>query len=644
MSTSSGVAAVDVGGTFTDCVSFCEGTLTVAKVATTPDQSEGVLIGMRRLLDRTTVAGLFHGTTIATNALLERRGADTVLITDAGFEDVIEIGRQDRPSLYDVFVDRPAPLVSRDDRFGLDDPARVAARVAERRPEAVAVAMAYSYSDPTTEEAVAASLAPLQLPVSLSHRVVGEFREFERISTTVLNAYLEPRVGRYLANLGGRIGGVIDRLHVMRSSGGLMPIEEATDLAAALLLSGPAGGVVAAGEMGRAHGYRSLITFDMGGTSTDVCRIDEGRPEIVYERTIDGYVCRMPSVAVHTVGAGGGSVAWLDAGGSLRVGPHSAGAVPGPAAYGLGGADPTVTDAHVVLGRIDPEGRLGGSLALRPDLAEEVLGRLGEAMGMDPRSGAGGILEVVEAYMERAIRRVSVEQGADPRRATLVAFGGAGGLHATALARRLDMAAVAIPPYGGVFSAVGLLMAPPRVDGARSALVTDDGPFDQVLAEVAARVAQEFVATHGAVPEAVERRVDMRYAGQAHELSVPVSPGDSFAVVAARFHSMHEEINGFARPGDQVEVVTFRAAAEGRPQLTWDDLPTLAEGPLPPARHRDVVFDGREVRAAVWWRRDLPAGVEVAGPAIIEEEVGTIALTPDDRATVTADGTIEVTW
>src|SRR5690606_19261099 len=195
-------------------------------------------------------------------------------------------------------------------------------------------------------------------------------------------------------------------------------------------------------------------------------------------------------------------------------------------AYGLGGADPTVTDAHVVLGRIDPEGRLGGSLALRPDLAEEVLGRLGEAMGMDPRSGAGGILEVVEAYMERAIRRVSVEQGADPRRATLVAFGGAGGLHATALARRLDMAAVAIPPYGGVFSAVGLLMAPPRVDGARSALVTDDGPFDQVLAEVAARVAQEFVATHGAVPEAVERRVDMRYAGQAHELSVPVSPGD----------------------------------------------------------------------------------------------------------------------
>ena len=200
-------------------------------------------------------------------------------------------------------------------------------------------------------------------------------------------------------------------------------------------------------------------------------------------------------------------------------------------------------------------------------------------MGMDPRSGAGGILEVVEAHMERAIRRVSVEQGADPRRATLVAFGGAGGLHATALARRLDMAAVAIPPYGGVFSAVGLLMAPPRVDGARSALVTDDGPFDQVLAEVAARVAQEFVATHGAVPEAVERRVDMRYAGQAHELSVPVSPGDSFAVVAARFHSMHEEINGFARPGDQVEVVTFRAAAEGRPQLTWDDLPTLAEGP-----------------------------------------------------------------
>lgn len=642
MSNSPGVVAVDVGGTFTDCVCVRDGALSVAKVATTADQSEAVLDGVRRLVS--TATSLLHGTTAATNALLERRGADTVLVTDPGFEDVIEIGRQDRPSLYDVFADRPPPLVDREDRWGLDDPDRIAQRMAERRPEAVAVAMAYSFSDPTTEEALAEVLAPLGFPLSLSHRVVGEFREFERISTTVLNAYLQPRVGRYLENLGARAAGIVERLHVMRSSGGLMPIDEATNLAAALLLSGPAGGVVASSEMGRVHGYSSLITFDMGGTSTDVCRIDGGRPEIVYERAIDGYVCRMPSVGVHTVGAGGGSIAWIDAGGSLRVGPQSAGAFPGPSAYGQGGTEPTVTDAHVVLGRIDPNGRLGGSLTLRPDLAEQALRRLGEAIGMDVRRAAAGVLEVVEAHMERAIRRVSVEQGSDPRRATLVAFGGAGGLHATALARRLDMAAVAVPPYGAVFSALGLLMAPPRVDGARSVLVTDDGSFLRAVGEVADRVAREFEETHGASPASVERIVDMRYVGQAHEIPVPVGEGEPFGSAVARFHTLHEEVNGFARPDDPVEVVTFRAAAAGQPLLTWEGLPTLEEGPLPEPRYRGVVFDGREQRASAWWRQELPAGAEILGPAVIEEEVGTTILLPGDRATVLADGTIEVTW
>ncbi|MFS8493901.1 MAG: hydantoinase/oxoprolinase family protein [Actinomycetes bacterium] len=644
MTSVTGVVAVDVGGTFTDCVSFRDGSISVAKVATTPDQSDGVLEGVRRLVSRSMAAALLHGTTAATNALLERRGADTVLVTDPGFEDVIEIGRQDRPSLYDVFVDRSSPLVAREDRWGLDDPDLVARRVSERRPEAVAVALAYSFSDPSAEEAIADALAGSGIPVSLSHRVVGEFREFERTSTTVLNAYLQPRVGRYLQSLGEKIGDVAERLHVMRSSGGLMPVDEAAGLAAALLLSGPAGGVVAAAEMGRAHGYRSLITFDMGGTSTDVCRIDDGRPEIVYERAIDGYVCRMPSVGVHTVGAGGGSIAWLDQGGSLRVGPHSAGADPGPASYGNGGTEPTVTDAHVVLGRIDPAARLGGSLALHPALAEEALARLGGAMGMDPRRAAAGVLEVVEAHMERAIRRVSVEQGADPRRATLVSFGGAGGLHASALARRLDMAAVAIPPYGGVFSALGLLMAPPRTDVARSALVTDGQRFRQMADEVSRQVAADFAATHGAAPVSVERRVDMRYVGQAHEIPVPVADGEAFDAVVDRFHAMHRELNGFARPDDPVEAVTFRATAVGRAQLTWSDLPTVADGPIPEPRRRSVVFGGVEQTAAVWRRHDLPAGSEITGPAVIEEEVGTTVLAPGDRATVLPDGTIEVTW
>jgi N-methylhydantoinase A len=463
---------VDVGGTFTDCVSWSEGRLEVAKLPTTPEQSQGVTDGTRRLLDGERAQALLHGSTVATNALLERKGADTVLVTDEGFEDVIEIGRQERPSLYDSFHDRPPALVEREDRIGVGaEPGDLAERVSRRHPASVAVSLAYSFLDPEPEEAMAAALASLGIPVTVSHRVVAEFREFERTSTTVLNAYLWPRVAGYLELLATSTQGLVDRVQVMRSSGGLMEVDEAAGLAAALLLSGPAGGVVAAARMGQAKGYERLITLDMGGTSTDVCRIEGARPEIAYEREVDGYVCRMPSVAVHTIGAGGGSVGWLDAGGSLRVGPRSAGADPGPAAYGMGGTEPTVTDAHIALGRVDPAARLAGSLPLDPEAALQALEVLGQVPGLDPTQTAAGMLEVVEAHMERAIRAVSIEQGADPRRAVLVAFGGAGGLHSSGLARRLGMHAVAIPPYAGVFSALGLLMAPPRLDGARSVLL-----------------------------------------------------------------------------------------------------------------------------------------------------------------------------
>lgn len=640
------VIGVDVGGTFTDCVAWKDGRLEVAKVPTTLEQSEGVVEGAVTLLDGGRAEALLHGSTVATNALLEHKGADTVLVTDEGFEDVIEIGRQDRPSLYDSFHDRPRALVEREDRIGIDEePGDLADRVSRRAPEAVAVSLAYSFRDPAPEEAVASALEPLGIPVALSHRVVAEFREFERTSTTVLNAYLWPRVAGYLQRLATSTEGLVERVQVMRSSGGLMEVGDAAGLAAALLLSGPAGGVVAAAGMGRAKGYGRLITLDMGGTSTDVCRIEGARPEIAYQREIDGYVCRMPSVAVHTIGAGGGSVGWFDAGGSLRVGPRSAGAVPGPAAYGMGGSEPTVTDAHIALGRVDPAARLAGSLPLDARAALRALEELGEEPQLDPGRLAAGILEVVEAHMERAIRTVSIEQGADPRRAVLVAFGGAGGLHSSGLARRLGMQAVAIPPYAGVFSALGLLMAPPRLDGARSVLLDRSGDLGAALSEVAGDTTRRFRLANGVEPSRVERLVDMRYRGQSHEITVPVAGGTDFDSAAADFHRLHSEMNGFARPDDPVEAVTVRAVAEGRPLLSWDDLPELAEdGPPPTPRRRHVVFGEERLPTDVWRRADLPAGFELAGPAVIEEEVGTTVLLPGDSAVVESDGTIEVRW
>lgn len=639
------VVAVDVGGTFTDCVVWSPDGLEVTKVATSEDQSEAVIAGSAHLLGATRASALLHGSTVATNALLERRGADTVLITDPGFEDVVEIGRQDRPSLYDSFADRPRPLVSRSDRRGVDgDPADLVEWMRERRPESIAVALAYSYRDPRGEREVAEALGCFDLPISLSHRVAAEFREFERTSTTVLNAYLWPLVARYLRHLALGASTITDQVRVMRSSGGLMDVGEASGLAAALLLSGPAGGVVAATGLGISRGYERLVTFDMGGTSTDVCRIESGNPEISYERSIDGFVCRMPSVAVHTVGAGGGSLAWRDPGGSLRVGPMSAGAIPGPAAYGTGGGDATVTDAHVALSRIDPDARLGGTLELHPEASRVALATIGDEVGLTAVDAAQGIIEVVEAHMERAIRAVSVEQGADPRQAILVAFGGAGGLHATALARRLGMKGVAIPPFVGVFSALGLLMAPPRMDGARSFLITSEDGFAGAVEAVTAAVAAEYAGTHGRRPEAVTSKLDMRYRGQAHELAVPIDHGDAFGAACDRFHRIHHEMNGFSRPSDPVEVVTVRAVAEGRPLLTWEDLPSVASGALPGRRERKVHLEGREMEAAVWWRPDLPAGSEIHGPAVVEEQTGTTILLPGDKGLVGADGTIEVTW
>ncbi len=677
---------VDVGGTFTDLTVWDGRRLHVGKTSSTVDQSEGVVDGARELLGDQRVETFLHGTTVATNALLERRGARTALVTDAGFGDLIEIGRQDRPSLYDSFVDRAVPLVGRDGRFevatpdrgGADHPqhddraadgdatdgdatdgdttdaAAVDRLVSELRSygaETVAICLLYGYRDPSREQELAERLrVELGVPVCCSHAVSGEFREYERISTTVLNAYLTPVVERYLRNLQQRAAGagLPDRVEVMRSSGGLMSVEAACDLPAAVLLSGPAGGVVASAELGRELGLDHLVSFDMGGTSTDVCRIDGGRPEVAYERDVDGLPCRLPSVAVHTVGAGGGSIGWVDEGGALRVGPQSAGAHPGPACYGRGGHAATVTDANLVLGRLDPDGELAGSVALDLDAARQAVAALGERVGLDVTDTALGMLRIAEEHMARAIRVVSVEEGADPREAALVSFGGAGGMHATALARNLEMDGVVVPPFAGVFSAFGLLLSPRRTDRALSTEVDLDDP--EGLAGLARQVADEAQAellgeaSADASDVEVEVRLDVRYLGQAHETPVPYTSGDDAVTIAERFHAAHRRRNGFARPEDPIEVVTIRAEATLPPALTWDQLPAVE--PVGEARRgeRRVVTADGPVTAQVWWRPALGPGDRVEGPAVIEEREATTYLGPDEVAEVHPSGALRLTW
>ena len=645
---------VDVGGTFTDVATWDGDRLHTAKVPSTADQSEGVISGVESV--DAAPGRLLHGTTVATNALLERSGARTVLVADAGFEDLLEIGRQDRRSLYDMTVIRTAPIAGRTNRIGVKgrrdhrggrdvplDAAAMATRVAALDPEAVAISLLYSYRDDTDERTLAEAIAAV-LPdavVSRSSEVVAEFREYERASTTVLNAYLAPATSRYLRSLRDRApgSGIEPGISVMRSSGGLMDVDEAARLPAAILLSGPAGGVVAATALGEVLGRQHIISFDMGGTSTDVCRIDHGRPEVSYERAIDGLPCRMSAVAIHTVGAGGGSIGWADAGGALRVGPRSAGSIPGPVSYGRGGTEPAVTDANLALGRIAAGAEFGGSVRLDSISAGIALAGLGRSLEMAPDRVALGMVDVVEAHMHRAIRKVSVEEGADPRRASLVAFGGAGGLHATALARRLEMDGVIIPPFAGVFSAVGLLLAPPRADAARTVMLSDV----RELAEAAAGVRAEAVAALGGPGES-SVIADVRYRGQSHETSVPYQIGESWGALAERFHEAHRRRNGFARPADPIEVVTLRAEAVGTPALRWDELPPPEPIGVARTGERNVLTPAGQVEASVWWRPGLAPGDEVAGPAVIEEAEATTYLGPGERAIVHSSGALEVEW
>jgi N-methylhydantoinase A len=633
------IIGIDVGGTFTDVVVFDGSGVSGHKVPTSPDQSVAVTATLAGL-----AAGseslLLHGTTAGTNAILEERGAKVALVTTAGFEDLIEIARQSRPSLYDSFIDRPSPLVERDLRIGFDgDPRSLADFVRGSDAESVAVALVRSYQEPSEEEGLASMLAAeIEVPVSVAAHVSPPFREYERLATTVLDAYLTPEVSGYLE----RIDTVIPMRsrQVMTSAGGLLPFGSAMARAGALVLSGPAAGVVAASALGEAKGHRSVISLDMGGTSTDVCRVTTDHPAIAGDTNGIGRVNRVPSVPVRTIGAGGGSVAWVDSGGALRVGPMSAGSVPGPAAYGHGGDRPTVTDANVVTGRIPAGLRLGGTIPVDLAAAGRVMERLGESLGLGCGHSAAGVIDVVDAHMERALRAVSVEEGVDPRGSTLIAFGGAGGLHAVGLARRLSIGTVLIPPMSGVFSALGLLLARPRSDLARTVMVAESSDLASIAAAITTGVGELFRSEHGSA--ALETAVfgELRYVGQSHELQVPMEP--DWVRLRDAFEATHRSRFGFDRPDQAVELVNVNARAFGSAPLAWSDLPLVGATRSPDSYVSTVILDDGPVTVTTWRREELPAGFGISGPAIVVDADAVMWIDRDDHMMVHDDGTLEV--
>jgi N-methylhydantoinase A len=634
-------AGVDVGGTFTDVVVHGEGHRPRAvKVPTTArNQAEGVERGVREGWSGDSLDLLAHGTTTATNAVLERRIARTVFVTSEGFADVLEIGRQDRPALYELSVTRPEPLVPRDrvatvvERMGPDgkpvveltddEIARVVEQVRVLEPESIAVSLLFAYAGSEHERRLCEALERLGVPVTRSSALLAEFREFERASTCVLNAAVEPVMRRYLSNLSERLPD--PTITVMTSSGGTAGIAHAAAAPVQTLLSGPAAGVVAAGAVARSAGFDDAIAFDMGGTSTDVCLIRGGLPEVATSSQIAGLPFRTPAVGIHSVGAGGGSIAWIDVGGALRVGPRSAGADPGPACYGKGGQEPTVTDAHSVLGQLDPDRELGGGLRLDVDAGRRALETLPASVG-----GAHGVLAVVRATMARALRRVSTERGIDPSRLALVAYGGAGPLHATALARELGCSAVVVPAAPGVLSALGLLLAPPRFEASRTVLADADADLSAAWAKLT-EAARTELSRQGVTGEvSISRVVDARYVGQSHELRITV--GDD-ADLAEVLHAAHEEAYGYAMRDERVDVVTLRVVATGTPVLAeppgdWD------QGEPAEERSREIGVAGETVEARVVSRAALRPGDDVYGPALIEQSDTTTLLAPDERAVV----------
>ena len=656
--------SMDIGGTFTDVVTYdnAAGVFAAAKASTTPGAlSEGVLAGLDAVVEQPSDIGfLVHGTTQGLNAFIERRGVPVLLLATAGVEDSYHIARGPRTRLYDLHYRKPTPLVPRSDILGiggriaadgselepLDEQAvRRAARTArERGFGAVAVAFLFSYKNPAhelrTREILLEELGP-DFTVSASHEAAKEWREYERTSSAVIESYTGPIVRRYLIDLEQRLQdrGVSVPLHVMQSSGGILTAESARQRPLQTLLSGPVGGAMACAELSRQTGRPNLIGMDMGGTSFDVSLTIDGQPDVSVEASLEGLPMLMSVVNIHTVGAGGGSVAWAEVGG-LRVGPRSAGARPGPACYGRGGTEPTVTDANLVLGRIDPEGFAGGQMTLDPGLAATAVAGLAEQFGLSPVAMAEGICDVANSKMAQAIRTITVSRGIEPRDSALVAFGGAGPMHAVFLARELGIAETIVPRFPGAFSAWGMLQTRIRQDYSEPYFFLDADLNGADMAAALKGMEDAGVAAlahEGVAPDqrTASHFVDIRYAAQEYTLTVPLTHAaepadpDFLATVAKRFAQLHESRYGHANLGAPIEFVTLRTAAFGDLGKPAPQQWHAATSPDFPNEVRQVVFDGEPRPTVIVHRDHLLAGHEFDGPAVIVEETATTVVPPD---------------
>ena len=674
---------VDIGGTFTDLALYDveNDRLEFAKTASTPsDPTLAVAEGVRQLTDRLgrraeDIAFFIHGTTVAINTLLERKGARTGLITTAGFRDVLQIGRQDRPVLYDWRVRRAEPLVPRHLSFEVDERILhtgevlvpldvetlrpVVERIRKANVDAVAVCLLHSYANPAHERVIGDLLAEAlpDVTVALSSEVLPEFKEFDRMSTTAINAYVAPGTARYLRALRARVAeaGVECDVHIMQSNGGITGADTAAKRPVQTVLSGPAAGVIGGVALANQAGELNAITVDMGGTSFDISLSYEGEVRHTQDSEIEGFPVKIPMVDIHTLGAGGGSIAWIDTGGAIRVGPRSAGAEPGPACYGKGGTEPTVTDANLVLGRLSPTAFLGGDMTLDVELAGQAIEeRIAGPLGLTKAAAAEGIIQIVNSAMLKGIRVVSVAKGFDPREFCVVAFGGAGPVHASELARELDIPRVLVPIAPGVTSALGLLMADMRHDYVRTVLKLAEESTPADIGERYADMETEALAQmdrEGIPRDTVSllRLADARYLGQGFELEIQVDGGRmgpaQVAGLTERFHDAHKRRYGYESHDNPVEIVNLRVVALAnlpRPQLA----PAQLEGGSSPSakESREIYFDGKLVSAAVYDRNGLSPGNVVSGPAVIEQLDSTTVVWPKQQARVDARRNLMLNW
>jgi N-methylhydantoinase A len=672
---------VDAGGTFTDvCLVDDDGELAVYKLSSSPsDPSEAIAGGVEQILAQEgkpaeDVRYLGHGTTVATNALLERRGVGVGVVTTKGFRDLLELGRQQRPDLYDLQADKPEPLVRR--AFRSEVPERVQStgdilqsldRLAVREAvrdlkehgvTAYAVCFLYSYLRPEHEDLVGEIIAEEhpEAFVSLSHDVLAEFREYERLSTTVVNSYVGPIMSRYIQRLRERFDaiGVPTPPYITQSNGGIISLDVASQTPVRTVLSGPAAGIVGAIAVGTAAGHPDIITFDMGGTSTDVALITGGQSSIKMEQEVAGYPIRSPMLDINTVGAGGGSIAWIDSGGHLKVGPQSAGADPGPACYMRGGTEATVTDANVALGIMSRQALLNGRMLIDATAADHAIDNLAARLSLGREEVAQGIISLATMNMARAIRVISVERGYDPRDYTMIAFGGAGPLHASRLARELDIPRILVPTIPGLLSAFGLLMADLRTDFSRTVVVPMtseslsivNAAFGELEESAKTWFLQEQI---GEADQLIRRVADMRYVGQNYELPVQIPEhsltADDLPAILAAFHAAHDQAYGFASADEPVQLVTIRLEASGivaKPELQRISVNGLLDDAGVGTRHTYMPENGGWSDVPLYDRERLPANVRVKGPAIVEQMDSTTLVLPGQWADVDQFGNLIV--